>query len=279
MPSKPDTCRRTFLPELVRDWGWKVPSLLESDYLSVNGWRIHCRRTRIKQPGVPIILVHGLVISSLYFVPLAECLSRHSTVYVPDQPGFGLSEGPARALDVPEMARALLDWMDAAKIPECHLIANSLGCQIASVMAIEAPERFRTVTLIGPTVDANAPGFWSQTARIFWDAPHEPPQLWMNHAQDQWRAGCRRIWAMIFHMLRDRIEERLPRVKQPTFVLHGDRDPTVPERWVRQVVELLPHGRLRTLPGWHCVHYTHPELTAEMIREFIASSDKTEVKA
>ena len=226
-----------------------------------------------------MVFVHGLVISSLYFLPLAECMSSSATVYVPDQPGFGLSEGPSRALNVPEMARALIDWMNVAGIPECHIVANSLGCQIATAMAVSAPDRFRTLTLIGPTVVPGAANFWSQTARIFWDAPHEPPQLWMNHALDQWRAGCRRIWAMIFHMLRDRIEERLPYIHQPTFVLRGEHDPTSSEEWVQRVATLLPRGRARTLPGWHCVHYSHPTVTAEAVQEFIATAQAAEVKA
>ncbi len=272
-------CRRTLLPEFVRDWGWSVPSRLESHWTAIDGWQIHCRRSKEEKPGAPVVLVHGLVISSLYLIPLAECLAQDTTVYVPDQPGFGLSEGPEKALNVPQMAHALLRWMDVAGIGECHLVANSLGCQIATVMAIEAPERIRTLTLIGPTVDANAAGFWSQAWRIIWDAPHEPMQLWMNHALDQWRAGCRRIWAMIFHMLRDRIEERLPRVTQPTLVVHGENDPSAPEPWVRQVTEMLSAGQLRILPGWHCVHYTHPALTAETIRNFITSVTRSELKA
>ncbi|RYD68956.1 MAG: alpha/beta hydrolase [Verrucomicrobiaceae bacterium] len=275
-PDQP--CRRRFLPEVVRDWGWKVSSSIQSHWITVNGWRIHCRSSRTDHPGAPVVLVHGLVISSLYLIPLAECLSRDRVVHAPDQPGFGRSEGPARALDVHGMARALIQWMNAAGIGECHLVANSLGCQIATVMAVEAPERFLSVTLIGPTVDANAPGFWSQAWRILCDAPHEPMQLWINHAADQVRAGCRRIWAMIFHMLRDRIEERLPRVNQPTLVVHGKHDTSAPEGWVRQVASLLPAGQLRILPGWHCVHYTHPALTAETIREFITSVDRSEIK-
>lgn len=245
----------------------------------MNGWKIHCRRSRESLPGIPVVYVHGLVISSLYFVPLAECMASSATVYVPDQPGFGLSEGPRRALNIPEIARALIDWMNIAEIPECHVVANSLGCQIATAMAVLAPERFRTLTLIGPTVDPRIANLRSQAARIIWDAPHEPMQLWMNHALDQWRAGCRRIWATIFHMLGDRIEERLPYINQPTCVLRGRHDPTASEEWVQHVARLLPRGHARTLPGWHCVHYSHPAQTAEVIREFIATSTRAEVKA
>jgi 2-hydroxy-6-oxonona-2,4-dienedioate hydrolase len=41
-----------------------------------------------------LILVHGLVVSSRYMVPIAELLSAHYRVYVPDLPGFGKSGKP-----------------------------------------------------------------------------------------------------------------------------------------------------------------------------------------
>src|SRR4028119_2296736 len=46
----------------------------------------------------PVVLVHGLVVSGRYMVPLLEELARSHAVYAPDLPGFGRSEGPAGAL-------------------------------------------------------------------------------------------------------------------------------------------------------------------------------------
>src|SRR4051812_29858976 len=42
----------------------------------------------------PVVLVHGLVISSRYMVPLARALAPDFPVYAPDLPGFGESGGP-----------------------------------------------------------------------------------------------------------------------------------------------------------------------------------------
>ena len=50
------------------------------------------RPTDAEQPDLPtFVLVHGLGVSSRYFVPLAELLSRHGRVVVFDLPGFGLA--------------------------------------------------------------------------------------------------------------------------------------------------------------------------------------------
>ena len=61
--------------------------------------------------SLPVVLVHGLVVSSRYMMPLAELLSLHYRVYVPDLPGFGKSDKPPRALNVAELSDALNAWM------------------------------------------------------------------------------------------------------------------------------------------------------------------------
>ena len=56
----------------------------------VNGLRI---RARVSEDwvtyGPPIVLVHGLVVSGRYMVPLLDELASSHTVYAPDLPGFG----------------------------------------------------------------------------------------------------------------------------------------------------------------------------------------------
>ena len=46
-------------------------------------------------------------------MPLAERLAHRARVYVPDLPGYGLSDRPPGCdLSVPELADALLAWID-----------------------------------------------------------------------------------------------------------------------------------------------------------------------
>src|SRR5436305_13415472 len=40
-------------------------------------------------PEIPIVLVHGLGVSSRYMTPLATEWAREHAVYVPDLPGYG----------------------------------------------------------------------------------------------------------------------------------------------------------------------------------------------
>ncbi|HYO82090.1 MAG TPA: alpha/beta fold hydrolase [Bryobacteraceae bacterium] len=69
---------------------------LQERWAVVDGYRIFARVSeRMQSAGVPpVVLVHGLGVSSRYMVPLACSLARHFPVYSPDLPGFG--EAPDR---------------------------------------------------------------------------------------------------------------------------------------------------------------------------------------
>jgi pimeloyl-ACP methyl ester carboxylesterase len=72
----------------------------ECRYVDARGVRAFVRVSE-RAGGLPVVLVHGLMISSLYMVPTARCLAPHVPVYAPDLPGFGLSGKPRRVLSVP----------------------------------------------------------------------------------------------------------------------------------------------------------------------------------
>ena len=78
---------------------------------------------------VPFVLIHGLVSSSLYMIPLAERIAVEHEVRALDLPGFGRSDSPSEVLTVPQLADWVIAWMSATGLRQCHLVANSLGCR------------------------------------------------------------------------------------------------------------------------------------------------------
>src|SRR5436190_17187630 len=105
---------------------------LGSIWAEVSGLRMHARAaTDAEHAGaLPLVLVHGLVVSSRYMIPLAERLAERTYVYAPDLPGFGKSDHPNRPLDIAGLADALAGWMRATGITRAALIGNSMGCQV-----------------------------------------------------------------------------------------------------------------------------------------------------
>jgi 2-hydroxy-6-oxonona-2,4-dienedioate hydrolase len=219
--------------------------------------------------GPPLVLVHGLAVSSLYFVPLARRLSERFTVLAPDLPGHGRSGTPPRPLRIPELADALRVWLDLAGIERAPLVANSLGCQVAVDLAVRAPGRVQRLVLVGPTMDPGAPTLVEQAARLARDVLREPLGLNLVEARDYLRTGPRRIVASARGALADPFAAKLPRVAQPALVVRGGRDAIVSQRWAEQVAALLPRGRLAVVPGEpHAVHWSAAAAVAGLVEEF-----------
>jgi 2-hydroxy-6-oxonona-2,4-dienedioate hydrolase len=219
--------------------------------------------------GHPIVLVHGLAVSSRYFVPLGERLARSFTVLAPDLPGYGRSATPPRPLDVPELARALRAWLDLTGIESAMVVGNSLGCQIAVELALQSPLQVTSLVLVGPTMDPAAPTVRRQFGRLVRDAFREPLSLNLVEARDYVRMGPVRILATARFALADPVEAKLPYILQPALVIRGERDPIVPQQWTERIVELLANGRSAVVAGApHAAHWAAASAVAGLVEEF-----------
>lgn len=132
----------------------------------------------------PIVMVHGLGVSSRYLQPTALLLARELHVHAVDLPGFGLSSKPDLALDVSQLAEALADWLTPERIEPAVVVANSFGCQVAAELAVRWPERVRGLILLAPTVDPQARSARRHAARWLVTMPFEPPSLACVVARD-----------------------------------------------------------------------------------------------
>jgi pimeloyl-ACP methyl ester carboxylesterase len=225
---------------------------------------------------LPVVLVHGLVVSSRYMEPLAAELARRFRVLAPDLPGFGDSDKPRRILDVTELADALALWLRSAGIPRAMFVANSFGCQILAELALRHPQRVERLVLQGPTTDPDARSLPRQIWRDLVNGRREPRAMGPIARVDYAKAGLRRALATARMCVRDRIEDKLPAIAAPTLVLAGSRDPVVPLAWARRVAHLLPHGRLVILEGGtHTLNYSYPRSFAAAILPFLAGETKS----
>lgn len=245
---------------------------IESRWVRAGGELMHARvSTGPAGAGAPaIVLVHGIGISSRYMVPLAERLAPYYRVYAPDLPGFGLSDKPRQALDVPELADSLAAWMEAVGLGRATLLGNSFGCQIIAEFAVRYPRRIERAVLQGPTIDPKARSALRQIVRWQLDTPREPPSQALIMLRDYIDCGIRRLVRTFRYSLEDRIEEKLPRINVPTLVVRGGRDLVVPQRWAEEATGLLPMGRLVVVPGaGHTVNYNSPLELARVVRLFL----------
>lgn len=249
------------------------PAVLRSVWVLQDGLRMHAR---ISWPPpdpepTPVVLVHGLSVSSLYMVPTARHLAPHRQAFAPDLPGFGESQGPPEALDIPALADALLGWMDRFDLERPVLLGNSMGCQIIADLAARHPARLAAAVLVGPTMDPRAWGVLGQIGRLLRDARHESPASILTQTADYLRFGLRRTLRTLRYALADPFLEKLPRVSVPALVVRGERDPIAPQEWCAQVASALPAGRLVVLPGApHALNYDRPADLTRTLLGFLA---------
>jgi len=238
----------------------------------VEGLRIHTLASiGPREPDSPIVvLVHGLVVSSRYLTPTAERLAPHCRVYAPDLPGFGRSTKPPQVLNLSQLADFLAAWMEIHGPGSAILMGNSFGCQIVAETALRHPGRIDRAVLVSPTVDPRGRSLLRQAVRWMINVTREPLSLAPILVRDYLDAGLRRTVLTFQHMMRDRIEEKLPRLDVPTLVVRGARDPIVPQQWAEEATRLLPRGRLVVIPGAaHTVNYDAPRELASVILRFL----------
>ena len=246
-----------------------LPALVDT-WAELPGGAVHALAGPPVDGRPSVVLVHGMVVSSRYMAPAAQCLAPFCNVHAPDLPGYGRSYKPWPILDVPGLADALAAWMQVTGVDRADLVANSFGCQILAEFAVRHPARVRRLVLQGPTVDRHARTKRQQFWRSVINTPNEPSALGLITLRDYAAAGLRRAWATFALVLADRIEDKLPRIQAPALVVRGARDPIVPQEWAVEVTRLLPHGELRVIPGvGHTLNFAAPRQFVDAIRPFL----------
>jgi 2-hydroxy-6-oxonona-2,4-dienedioate hydrolase len=198
-----------------------------------------------------ILLVHGLGLSHRYFARLQPLL-----------PG-------ARAVDLEGTS---LDEMTAsvarAAAPGALIVANSLGAQIATELAVRSPESVRGLVLSGPTWDPAAPSLPLQFLRLLADSYREQPSLVPVALADYARRGPLHILQAARSMLRHPMAERLAQVSVPVVIVRGSGDPISGQRWAEQLAAAPADGRLVTVHGAaHAVDWSHPGAVVQAVEE------------
>ena len=241
--------------------------MMKPRWTELGSLRVHARVAGPPE-GTPLVLVHGLGVSSRYFEPLAARLAERHRVLAPDLPGSGLSDKPPRALGVRGLARALAAWLDAERLPRVVLVANSLGCQVTIDLAAREPLRFERLVLVGPTVDPAFRGYLRHTVGFAVDAVREPLSLAAIATAEYVRFGPLRYIATARSAMNDRPEDKLPAIDAPTLVLRGGRDGFVTTPWIERMAALLRRGEAAVVPGEpHAAHYTAPDRVAALVEE------------
>jgi len=216
--------------------------------------------------GDLLVLLHGFGGSAHTFDPLLDDLGDRRVI-LPDLPGHGRSFDVSGSRHPKAGAEAVLATLDAIGCREFHLGGFSMGGAVACLIALKAPERVKSLSLLAPG------GFGSdiaaETLRAFGAAREEtaisaalsrmvapgtepPADDVAALARERRNDGLVSELTAIAEMItRDGKQGEIPRamlarIACPTHVLWGTADPVLP---VSQSHRLPPHFTVRLVEG------------------------------
>lgn len=239
---------------------------------TVGSYTIDVRRSSQAGAKPPIILIHGIGVSSRYFLPLADVLNDDFAVHALDMPGYGKTPSLENPLAPAELADVVALYIAEAAISPAVIVGQSMGCQVASHIAAKYPGLCQKVVLIGPTVNNNERTLLMQSVRLGQDTFREPLSLNGIILKEYLRMGVGSYLKTARMMIDDHIENNLPRSSVPIMILRGGRDPIAPQKWINYLASTVSGSQTATIPGApHNVHFTHPQEVVAACRDFLRS--------
>lgn len=109
-----------------------------------------------------LVCLHGTNATGRSFRELSSRLGRTRSVYSPDLPGYGESDGPDAPLSAEAQAEAVADFLDSLRFRQVDLVGAGTGAAIAVELAILRPKVVRKVALLGAITSEG----WRRDARV-----------------------------------------------------------------------------------------------------------------
>ncbi len=183
------------------------------------------------------VLVHGIGVSSRYFVPLAEELSRTGDVYLIDLPGFARLPRPRVPLTIAGFAAALDAIVGQLALDRPVLVGHSMGAQVVTELLAGGENIGHFVdetgaVLIGPPVNHRERRLLPLVWRFLQSSRHEPSAIRRIAVSAYLSTGPEWFFSVLPHMMNYPIEERIQQVPCPVTILRGEYDAVAPQPWI-----------------------------------------------
>lgn len=272
-------------------------------YLTLDRPRV---RARLLEVGVgePVLLVHGGGGSAAQWAPLLARIDGRRLLAV-DRPGCGLSSDfDNRGVDLRAHAIDFLAGvLDALGIESADLVANSMGATWSVWLAVDRPDRVRSLALLGcPALIAGSsapfpyrllgvPGLnrllyamerpsdahgRKTFARIGHDPNSLPEELTTLQGRTEALPTYRTHWLSllenVFPWARQAYTltlEDLAGVRQPVRFVWGDRDPFGPPTAGEAACRVMTDAQLTAMPAGHLPWVDEPDRCAAVVQGLI----------
>jgi pimeloyl-ACP methyl ester carboxylesterase len=250
----------------------------------------------IEGSGPPLLMIMGLGgQASSWGEPLLEGLQRHFSTIRFSNRGTGGTDKPSGGYTVPRMGEDTAALMEAIGLDQAHVFGISMGGMIAQELVLNHPERVQGLVLGCTTcgqvhslaVPAQTVAKFGQMMQLpvddrvqrFWEIAVTPEFMeeragFLAHIMEIGMATPTPMetFGQQFGAIQSFDSwDRLPQIKSPTLIIHGDRDVLVPVENAEILHERIPGSRVRIVQGTgHCFFWEEPEEVVEEVVGFLS---------
>jgi pimeloyl-ACP methyl ester carboxylesterase len=226
--------------------------------------------------GADVLLIHGWASSERMWRGLAQHLRQRARTWAVDLYGFGASPRPVNGtrVDLDLHLTLLIDFCRQHGLRPKAVIGHSMGATLALKLAVEAPDLTERLVLMSPIITGRFAGdlnklvmsAWAQyslpRSRSFWlfmqskgvapivsVPPSVDPVAAQRIREDFQRSAWQAAAYAIDSLARENMEPALSQIRQPTLVIVGAEDYTVPPEEGRLAARQMPKAQLLELAG------------------------------
>ncbi|MBL7253088.1 alpha/beta hydrolase [Actinoplanes sp. LDG1-01] len=232
--------------------------------------------SEIAGAGDPVLLLHGGFCSLESLRPQSDALVPDHRVYAFERPGHGRSADLDGEYDYQRMVADTLAYLDAVGLESAHVVGYSDGAIIGLLLALDHPERVRSLVAISANLDPSA--FEDTAGALSAMEPEPRPDVERMHYERLSPDGPERADVVLGKLFRLWTTEPhikpadLARIAAPTLVMAADRDTIVPGHSLL-IAASIPGAQLCIVPGTsHLLVAERPELVSALIRDFVRAA-------
>jgi pimeloyl-ACP methyl ester carboxylesterase len=242
--------------------------------------------------GPALVMIPGLASNATCFAMLMARLQSDFCCISYDLPDGAKDGASLLKYRHADLAADLFALLDQLRIRECFLHGSSFGSTIALRALHEQQARFSRALLQGgfayrplalseillASFVRHLPGRFGNFPLVkkIQEMNHRAPFL--QREPDVWdffmaqigQTPLRAVATRALMLSQLDLRPTLPSIRQPILIVCGDRDPLVGKACEHQLQQALPNvARAEIEDCGHEPHWTHPEVFAEVVRQFL----------
>lgn len=239
--------------------------------------------------GRTLVLMHGFLGGTAYWVPLTTGLKHAHDVIAVDLPGFAGSARVPAPDSLSGYGKVVVALLDSLGVQRFSLLGFSMGGMIAQQAALDFPQRIDKLVLYGSAAVGDLPHRFESWEASIARIEREGVEPTADKTVATWfvdgkghpfystcREACRGAYApscitVMRAMQKWNNVARLGEIKMPTLVIVGDKDRSTKVSDSIILWEGIPGSRLCVIPGCaHGAHMEKPDLFNRVIADFLA---------